>query len=74
MIGPMRVAFLDRHGRFAKAPEDVAEVRIFEGEDPATYRSLTGEQFRALPRAEQDDLRNAGSAAGLIDTSDKSNA
>jgi hypothetical protein len=70
----MRVAFLDQHGRFAKQPSDVAEVRIFPTDDPGDYQSLTAEQFKALQRAEQQQLRLADSAAGLIDTSQKSNA
>jgi len=52
----MRVAFLDRFGRFCKDPRDLFE------------------QYRKLSRADQMALQQADSAAGLIDTSDKSNA
>lgn len=70
----MRVAFLDRYGRFAKDTADVAEVRVFPGDNPAEYTSMTAAEFKALPTAEKTSLYQAGSAAGLIDTSDKSNA
>jgi hypothetical protein len=70
----MRVAFLDRFGRFCKDPRDLFEVRKFPGDDPDVYTSLTLEQYRKLSRADQMALQQADSAAGLIDTSDKSNA
>ena len=70
----MRVAFLDSYGRFSKDPNTIAEIRVFEGDDPAEFTSMTVIEYRALPRADREVLQLADSAAGLIDTSDKSNA
>lgn len=70
----MRVAFLDRYGRFAKQTSDVAEVRVFPGDDPEVYTTITAANYAKLTKAEQDTLKLADSAAGLIDTSTKSNA
>lgn len=73
-------AFLDVHGRFAKDAEFVTFVRVFYQNDDSpplpnqTFEDITLEQFGALTAEEREQIRNAGSAAGLIDTEDKSNA
>jgi hypothetical protein len=73
--GLLAVAFLDRHERFAKRDEDVAEVRLFYGVQYCPpFVSFTPIQFRSLPSVTRAAIRNAGSAAGLIDTEHKSNA
>jgi len=75
LTGLTAVAFLDRFERFAKREEDVAEVRLYYGgNSPVTYTPLTVAEFDALPFSTRETIRNAGSAAGLIDTLHKSNA
>jgi len=71
--GDLAAAFLDRHGRFAKLPADVTEIRIFDYEG-TIVRSLTKAQYDALPREERTEIKLYASAAGFIDTAHKSNA
>ncbi len=71
----LAVAFLDEFDRFAKDDDHVDHVRLFY---PSTYCTrvfdLTAAEYRALNSATRDAIAMAPSAAGLIDTSTKSNA
>lgn len=71
----MAAAFLDKYGRFAKVDQDVVSVRLFY---PSIYCAptfdLTRVQYLALDAITRDTIKNAGSAAGLIDTDGISNA
>lgn len=64
-------AFLDRHGRFAKHPDDVAIVRLYYG---ASSIDMTADDFVLLTDAERLTIQESGSGAGLIVTAGKSNA
>lgn len=71
----VRAAFLDRFGRFVKRDEDLYIIRLWAaGADASDFEIMTAAEFRALSRADQDDIRNLGSGAGLVDTEHKSNA
>lgn len=71
--GATRVAFLDRHGRFAKGDDGVELIRFFDDQCNA-LEDMAPEDYSALTYDEQTAINELGSAAGCIDTAHKSNA
>lgn len=70
-----RSAFLDRFGRYAKTEETIAFVRLWpEVATADQYLEYTLAQFNRLTPARQQEIKDMGSAAGLVDTEGKSNA
>jgi hypothetical protein len=72
--GLTRAAFLDEHGRFAKSNDAVAIVRLFYGDDCRDSVDISVDDFMSLTEDERTSIEQAGSGAGCIDTSGKSNA
>jgi len=71
LTGLTAAVFLDRHGRFAKHPDDVELVRLYYG---ATSADMTVADFNLLSEADKLTIQESGSGAGLIVTEGKSNA
>lgn len=68
-----RSACLDQYGRYAKTAADIHVVKLF-ADDCTLVRTLTADQFNALPKDERQAINAMNSAAPCIETEGKSNA